>query len=336
LKQNLNEIKLNIDKLNTSLNTGQDKIKEHCNSLRAQIHLSTEMCIKQINEMNREFIKAVNTYEFDCVEALQQNEYKQQDDFIECIDDLNKFETKWSNYLQQIDIKEETILKVNNQAKDLIHRAEYQMDKLQDFLFNGNYLKYERVNKVVLGRFESRTRFTSTIVSNQEMKELMLMCRFSLNQNWKLLYRASRDGFGASDFHLKVNDAKNTLTLIKTKNGYIFGGYTREDWSGSCFKTDSNAFIFSLKNNENKALVMKCVEDRTAICCSTTCGVIFGNNSSCDILICDNSDKVNGSGSNLGSSYPHPSYEFDSDEANSFLAGSIYFQTLEIETFTKC
>jgi len=337
LKQNLNEIKQQLNKLNTSLNTGQEQIKEHCNNLRAQIHLSSENCIKQINEMNREFIKTVNTYEFDCIEALQQNDYKQQDDFVECIDELKKFESKWTGYLTQIDIKEETILKVNSLAKDLIQKAEYQSDKLEDFIFNGNYLKYERVNKVCLGRFESRThKFNSTIVSNQEMKDLMIMCRFPLNQTWKLLYRATHDGFGASDFHRKVDNYSNTLTIIKSTNGNVFGGYTEQDWSGSCFKSDLNAFIFSLKNSDNKPIVMKCLENRSAICCSTTCGVIFGNNSSCDILLCDNSDKVKGSGSNLGSSYKHPNYEFDTDEANSFLAGSIYFQTLEIETFTIC
>ena len=51
LKQNLNEIKQQLNRLTTSLNTGQEQIKEHCNNLRAQIHLSSENCIKQINEM---------------------------------------------------------------------------------------------------------------------------------------------------------------------------------------------------------------------------------------------------------------------------------------------
>ena len=167
------------------------------------------------------------------------------------------------------------------------------------------------------------------------MKELMKMCKFPLSQEWNLVFRATRDGFAAADFHSKCDDVNNNLTIIKSTNGNVFGGYTEQNWSGKCYKNDPNAFIYSLINKEKKPLVSKCLSDQSAICCSTTCGVIFGNSSSCDILICDNSNKAKESGSNLGSSYPHPNYEFDSEEANAFLAGSMYFQTLEIEVYQK-
>ena len=39
--------------------------------------------------MNREFIKTVNTYEFDCIEALQQNDYNQ---LVSQKPNLNEFE----------------------------------------------------------------------------------------------------------------------------------------------------------------------------------------------------------------------------------------------------
>jgi hypothetical protein len=46
------------------------------------------------------------------------------------------------------------------------------------------------------------------------------------NKVWKLLYRGSRDGFGASKFHEKCDNESNTLTLIETTKGFIFGGFT--------------------------------------------------------------------------------------------------------------
>jgi hypothetical protein len=47
------------------------------------------------------------------------------------------------------------------------------------------------------------------------------------NTDFKLLYQASRDGFGASDFHSKCNGIFGTFTLIKSMDSYIFGGYNR-------------------------------------------------------------------------------------------------------------
>ena len=54
-----------------------------------------------------------------------------------------------------------------------------------------------------------------------------------------------------------------------------------------------------------------------------------------DLHICDNSNKINSSKSNLGFSYKHPSYAGGSTQAQSFLAGSYHFQTMEIEVFSK-
>jgi len=41
----------------------------------------------------------------------------------------------------------------------------------------------------------------------------------------KLLYCASRDGWQASTFHEKCDDHGPTITIIRTTEGYIFGGF---------------------------------------------------------------------------------------------------------------
>jgi len=47
----------------------------------------------------------------------------------------------------------------------------------------------------------------------------------------KLLYRASRDGWAASNFHSCCDNKGPTVTVIKSGN-YIFGGYTEKSWDG--------------------------------------------------------------------------------------------------------
>ena len=61
-----------------------------------------------------------------------------------------------------------------------------------------------------------------------------------------LLYRATEDGDSSDVFHSKCNYVKNTLTLVKTDKGLIFGGYTTQTWDSSGYKKDDKAFCFSI------------------------------------------------------------------------------------------
>lgn len=49
---------------------------------------------------------------------------------------------------------------------------------------------------------------------------------------WQLCYRASRDGWDASDFHNKCDNKGPTVTLVKVDD-YVFGGFIDGDWKGN-------------------------------------------------------------------------------------------------------
>lgn len=67
----------------------------------------------------------------------------------------------------------------------------------------------------------------------------------------QLLYRASDDGYEAKNFHQKCDDIPNTVTLVRSSNGNVFGGFTTQKWdSHSGYKEDKFAFLFSLINIE--------------------------------------------------------------------------------------
>jgi hypothetical protein len=165
----------------------------------------------------------------------------------------------------------------------------------------------------------------------QQYFELLKLCEFSPNDKFTLLYRGTRDGFGSRDFHSKCDDHANTLTIFKAKgSGFIFGGYTEAEWDCSNeWKSDANAFIFSLTNKDNKPLKMNIDPNKNhhAICCHSDDGPRFGY---CDIII-----TTMESWSNLGYSYKHPQYAYKTYEAQTFLAGSCEFQLDEIEVYKK-
>ena len=105
--------------------------------------------------------------------------------------------------------------------------------------------------------------------------------------NYNLVYRATEDGDKASDFHKRCDKIGPNITLVKTKNGYVFGGFTTKNWEhlkrdininkpnlGSASR-DPNAFGFSVNyqkiyENERK--------NEFAIWCNRNYGPTFKNN----------------------------------------------------------
>jgi len=112
-------------------------------------------------------------------------------------------------------------------------------------------------------------------------------------KNIRLLYRGSRDGFEARDFHNKCDNKGETLTIIKSDEDFIFGGYTEINWESITWNgnvgENNNArrngigyeFVFTLKNPHNippSKFNMKQDWLNHSICCDINLGPIFGCN----------------------------------------------------------
>ena len=214
-----------------------------------------------------------------------------------------------------------------------------EISQVNEDLKASNQFKYELsycktlYNLFSLNRF-ANDRFRSRILTEEQPLELIKLCEFNLKEDkFKLLYRSSQDGFRPKDFHSRCDGKANTLTILKA-NGFIFGGFTKAIWdSGNQFKSDPNAFLFSLANKENKPCKMNIKEGHNVIYCHPSYGPTFGDG--CDICIKSNSNTTNGSYSNLDHSYTHPQYAYGTNEAQSFLAGSYNFLLSEIEVYQK-
>lgn len=146
----------------------------------------------------------------------------------------------------------------------------------------------------------------------------------------KLLYRGSRDGFKAKDFHSKCDELSATITVIKSTNGYVFGGYTAALWNdkSSSVGSDSNAFIFSLVNQHSHPLRMRVSDGNKAIYRDATKGPIFGDGVNCDIRISDQCD-VNSNSSSLGRQYKLEGI-FSSNES---ISETVSFIVQDLEVF---
>jgi hypothetical protein len=150
-------------------------------------------------------------------------------------------------------------------------------------------------------------------------------------KRFNLLWRGTRDGFGARDFHGRCDGRANTLTLIEDTQGNIFGGFTPVEWDSSGDrKGDSSlkSFLFTLKNSRGlpaRKFGLKAERKNEAIYCHPSRVPHFW-----DIGVWENSNANNESFTRLfGSSYMNDT----GMDGQTFFTGSAYFTVKEIEVF---
>ena len=208
---------------------------------------------------------------------------------------------------------------------------EYEEKKLKELKeYEENKLKLEEYHK----KFATVELFSDcSLLAREEQTQIMIWTE--IIQPRKLLYKGTRDGFGASDFHRLCDRKGKTIVIVKSTNGYIFGGYSAIEWqSKGAHVFNQKCFLFSVKN-ANGSKMIKLANDgpnQYSIFDYAPYGPTFGGGH--DMHISNNCNSVTTSYSNLGHSYSPPlGYTYGSSQAKSFLAGTHQFQVVEIEVF---
>jgi hypothetical protein len=150
-------------------------------------------------------------------------------------------------------------------------------------------------------------------------------------KRFTLLWRGSRDGFGARDFHSPCDGHAPTLTLIQDTAGNIFGGFTPVEWEshmGGKFKADPSlmSFLFALKNPHNfpaRTFALKADMKDYAIGCKSSGGPWFNG------LCVSGNCNTNDSWSRIDLSYTNDT----GLDGTHVLTGSRMFTVKEIEVF---
>ena len=79
----------------------------------------------------------------------------------------------------------------------------------------------------------------STLLSSEQRQILIRWLRDTLSLstilNCKLLYRANRNGWAATNFHSCCDNKGPTVTVVRSSNGCVFGGYTEQPWQCKSF-----------------------------------------------------------------------------------------------------
>ncbi len=178
----------------------------------------------------------------------------------------------------------------------------------------------------------------STILTNDLDIKLAHLINLPAAKTYELVYKASVDGMNASSFHSKCDGILGTLTLIKSKNLNIFGGYTEADWSGFGYKYDANAFLFSLINKYSIPTKMSVMIPDYAILSSSSIGPAFGSGH--DLACFDNSGLCQSQ--NLRYTYQLPEFLTETNGTPQTFLGGVEnflgvvesFQVLDVEVYS--
>ena len=96
------------------------------------------------------------------------------------------------------------------------------------------------------------TTIDSTILTSETMQSDIVRL-FNLKGNeFKLIYRASRDGFEAASIRAKIGQQSRTLTIFKRTDGSIFGGFNAIAlviiWKDQPKSAYLNGFVFRIED----------------------------------------------------------------------------------------
>ena len=114
-----------------------------------------------------------------------------------------------------------------------------------------NYIKSQNPNNKM-----NAYKFNSKILNDTNDLDLIALGLVSgdldklktLKVGYKLIYRASTHGDSVKNFHKKCDNINDTLTVIKTKEGLVFGGFCNVCWESenNLEKKDLKSFVFSI------------------------------------------------------------------------------------------
>jgi hypothetical protein len=153
--------------------------------------------------------------------------------------------------------------------------------------------------------------------------------------DWKLSWRGSRDGFGASTFHSMCDNKGESVTVIKTPEGHLFGGYASVSWDitnnkRNRYQVGPGSFLFTISNPHKISPTKYSLKDpgQNAMGHFSTYGPMFG--SGADIRV---DDGCNEKGKNaIG--FP-TSYKDTTGKGYHTFTGTSFFTVEEVEVFSQ-
>ena len=233
-----NELLLEVDKNFNELYC-DEKILEQCEKLPNKIKFSLEKS-KSIEQNKNELASFING----CID-IENN-----------IKDINKIN--------------ESIDKCKNEGEieiNFIYEDEFNL--LLDNIKKFEIIKYNTIDSLIINKDIKKQEAIINWIKQKINKK---------NIDFKKIFTMSLNGSSCNDFHKYCDNKGPTLTIIKTTNNKIFGGFTPLNWESSGngenkYDKSNQTFLFSLDLMKKFDMINA---KKEAIYCTKNNGPYFG------------------------------------------------------------
>ena len=271
IKEEINNLKNENKNLNEELKNKNEElngIKNVLNNINNEMKKVKEENNEIKNKLNsfEEFIKNNNSKKF---EEIPKEQYIMSEKKDRYQNDNEIYENKKENEIKEEKCLSEGIKKEKKEEKEEILSKKVNLEnigcssKINDEEKHINFEELFNESKLIKNE-EDKKNLYNWISSKGNVKEI------------KLIYRASENGDDSESFFNKCGKIGPTVSIIKTKKGKIFGGFTTAEWVKEKIKLkDDKAFLFSI-NNKKKYDILK--PDIAISCHPEKFTLMYGNN----------------------------------------------------------
>ena len=209
---------------------------DYFQQVEADILLEKELKQHELDIYYQKLVDAVHERKVKCLQNLNTN--KQLESELEAIKQMfiiyaSKLKTDNVDFiLKTLDGDEDKWKAIQSECNTMLRRAKSLDVERQEKLVNDQMIEFvprKTLVEQMRGHLGVRTIYSAILSSYKMETDLVKLCQLSGKQ-FRLLYRASRHGFAASSFQDKCDHQANTLTVIKTTKGFVFGGYAAVAW----------------------------------------------------------------------------------------------------------
>ncbi|XP_052705624.1 interferon-induced protein 44-like [Crassostrea angulata] len=159
-------------------------------------------------------------------------------------------------------------------------------------------------------------------------------------RKFRLLYKITRDGCSALNFHSKCDGKGMTVTVLCNPSDTVYGGFTSQSWTsaGGAYLSDPKAFLFQLKFNGKSSynqFPIKPEKIANAVHCNSGYGPIFGGGHDLTTFS-GNLTASNGVFTLNGSCALNTTYNMKGTDYNAFANGNLQVKEMEVYQVDDC
>jgi hypothetical protein len=211
LLDKLNDTKQSIE---TTLECGDSRIRDHCDKVRNDMQLAIEQAHAKLDEIHKDFMHEIDNHENECqskFKLIQQNKV----DINKALNDSNELLSKSNRLLRQFKIDQSELTTLSENAHILQTNLEQIKDGIHREMFKESLLKFEKqilFESSVIGKIVKQNIELYFLENIEKMRELDFASKIKCNGFYPLLQPFTLNRF------LFLYAKKNILNLLCLDN----------------------------------------------------------------------------------------------------------------------